>query len=363
MREHAVKIVTVIGARPQFIKASPLSRVLRRSHHEILVHTGQHYDYGMSDQFFEELDIAAPDYHLGIGGGPHGAQTGAMLAAIERVIQKEHPHTVIVYGDTNSTLAGVLAAAKLHVPVAHVEAGLRSFNRAMPEEINRVVADHLSTWLFAPSDAAATQLGREGIRHGVHVVGDIMLDALCLHGEHSVARSRALERLALPLKGYYIATVHRAENTDDPGRLRSIVEALSGLDLPVVFPLHPRTRERMREHGVVPGRNVRVLEPIGYLDMLALQAQAACVLTDSGGVQKEAYYLRVPCVTMRNETEWTETVATGWNVLAGTDVERIIAAVRGRTQDEVSHPPLYGDGRTAQRIGEILSTALSGPVA
>jgi len=316
----------------------------------------------MSNVFFEELGIPAPDYHLGIGSGPHGAQTGAMLAAIEEVLLKERPEVAIVYGDTNSTLAGALAAVKLHVPVAHVEAGLRSFNVAMPEETNRVVADHVSSWLFAPSEGAADQLRREGITAGVHVVGDIMLDALQLHGERATARSEVLERLGLRPKGYYVATVHRAENTDDPVKLGRIFEGLGHLDLPVVLPLHPRTRERVRTLRMPPPTSVRMLDPVGYLDMLALQAQAACVLTDSGGMQKEAYYLRVPCVTLREETEWVETVASGWNALAGTRPDRIAAAVRrARATDGTPHPPLYGDGKTALRIAEILSSPSSLP--
>lgn len=357
-----MKTLSIVGARPQFIKIGPLSDELRQRHQEILVHTGQHYDHGMSASFFEELDLPTPDYHLGIGSGLHGAQTGAMLAAIEAVLLKENPDAVIVYGDTNSTLAGALAAAKLHIPIAHVEAGLRSFNRAMPEEINRVLTDHVSTWLFAPSATAAERLGREGIVSGVHIVGDIMLDALRRHRERALTRSEVLERLRLPPQGYYVATVHRAENADDRQKLGGLVEAMSCLDLPVVFPLHPRTRGRIVEFGMKPGGNVRTLEPVGYLDMLALQAQAACVLTDSGGVQKEAYYLGVPCVTLRDETEWVETLAAGWNVLAGTDPARILAAVRGRAR-EGNPPPLYGDGTTARRIVSILSDwAQDGPV-
>jgi UDP-GlcNAc3NAcA epimerase len=353
-----VKIVSIVGARPQFIKASPLSRVLRQRHQEILVHTGQHYDHEMSQLFFEELNIPPAEYDLKVGSGPHGAQTGAMLAAIETVLHKEAPDVVIVYGDTNSSLAGALAAAKLHVPVAHVEAGLRSFNRAMPEEINRVVADHLSTWLFAPSDAAVTQLGREGIVDGVHVVGDIMLDAVFLFRDRALTRSVVLNRLNLQAQSYVVATVHRAENTDNPERLANIVDGLSRLDLPVVFPLHPRTRDRLREFRIEPGANVLVIEPVGYLDMLALQARTACVLTDSGGVQKEAYYLSVPCVTMRRETEWIETVATGWNQLVGTDARDIgMAVMQQRTRPNRPHPPLYGDGKTAERIVEILTAA------
>jgi UDP-GlcNAc3NAcA epimerase len=349
-----VKVVSVVGARPQFIKASPLSRELRVRHHEILVHTGQHYDHGMSDVFFEELGMPAPDHHLGIGSGPHGAQTGAMLAAIETVLQKESPDAVIVYGDTNSTLAGALAGAKLH-PVAHVEAGLRSFNRRMPEEINRVLADHLSTWLFAPSEVSRQQLAQEGICQRVHVVGDIMVDALRLHGARAAACSEALARHGLRAGTYYLATVHRAENTDEASSLHRIFGVLGALDKPVILPLHPRTEKRVTELGIAIGPNVRVLAPQGYLDMLALQRGAACVLTDSGGLQKEAYYLRVPCVTLRDETEWVETVATGWNTLAGTDPERILAAVARRPDPDTPHPDLYGDGMTAQRIVEILS--------
>jgi UDP-N-acetylglucosamine 2-epimerase len=350
-----MKVVSIVGARPQFIKASPLSRELRLRHHEILVHTGQHYDRDMSDVFFEELGMPVPDYHLGIGSGPHGAQTGAMLAAIETVLQKESPDAVIVYGDTNSTLAGALAAAKLHLPVAHVEAGLRSFNRRMPEEINRVVTDHLSAWLLAPSEVSRQQLAQEGIVQGVHVVGDIMVDALHLHGPRAAERSEALARHQLRAGTYYLATVHRAENTDEGGNLRQIFDALGALDRPVILPLHPRTEKRMAELGVAIGANVRVLAPQGYLDMLALQRGAACVLTDSGGIQKEAYYLRVPCVTLRTETEWVETVATGWNTLVGTDPERILAAVARRPAPGTPHPDLYGDGMTAGRIVEILS--------
>ena len=352
-----MKFATILGTRPQFIKASPLSHELRQHHEEVLVHTGQHYDSGMSDIFFKELALPVPDYHLGVGSGLHGAQTGAMLAAIEGVLQKEAPDAVIVYGDTNSTLAGALAAAKLHLPVAHVEAGLRSFNRRMPEEINRVLVDHLSTWLFAPSEVSREQLAREGIREGVHVVGDIMADAVRLHGERA-AQSRTLERLGLRPGAFYLATVHRAENTDEPDALRSILRALGALDKPVVLPIHPRTEKRAAELEITVGANVRVLPPQGYLAMLALERGAACILTDSGGMQKEAYYLEVPCVTLRNETEWVETVATGWNTLTGTEPERILAAVARRSDGGASHPELYGDGMTARRIAEILSAGI-----
>jgi len=309
----------------------------------------------MSDIFFEDLGIPDPDYHLGVGSGPHGVQTGAMLASIEAVLQKETPDAVIVYGDTNSTLAGALAASKLHIPVAHVEAGLRSFNRCMPEEINRIVADHLSTWLFAPSEGSRKQLEREGICEGVHIVGDIMLDALRLHGERALARSSVLETLGLRLKEYYLATVHRAENTDDPKNLVGIFQALGALDKRVVLPLHPRTRKMVSDLGIRTVGNVLLVEPQGYLDTLVLESAAACILTDSGGMQKEAYYLRVPCVTLRNETEWVETVATGWNFLAGSNPDRIVDAVRHRPSDGLAHPDLYGDGTAARRIVQVLS--------
>jgi UDP-GlcNAc3NAcA epimerase len=351
-----VKFLTVVGARPQFVKASPLSQELRQQHQEVLVHTGQHYDPGMSAVFFEELALPAPDYHLDIGSGPHGAQTGAMLAAIETVLIAERPDAVLVYGDTNSTLAGALAAAKLHIPVAHVEAGLRSFNRAMPEELNRVLTDHLSSWLFAPSEVAQRQLRDEGIVAGVSVVGDIMYDAVLLHRERAAMRSPFPGIVGLSAKAYYLATIHRAENTDDAGSLAGIIAGLNRLDLPVLFPLHPRTRKRLQEFGIEPGKNVRVIDPVGYLDMLQLERSAACILTDSGGVQKEAYYLAVPCVTLRTETEWVETVAAGWNRLSGSDPDAIVEAVRSMADVHgLPHPDLYGAGDSACRIVAVLS--------
>ena len=347
-----MKIVTIAGARPQFVKASPLSRELRQRHEEILVHTGQHYDASMSEVFFQELDLPEPDYDLGVGSGSHGAQTGAMLAAIEKVLQQELPDAVLVYGDTNSTLAGALAAAKLHIPVAHVEAGLRSFNRAMPEEINRVMTDHLSTWLFAPAETARQQLEREGIVAGVSVVGDIMLDAVLMHRERAAKSSPYPDAAGVQPEGYILATIHRAESTDDQGRLAAILAGLNRLDLPVVLPLHPRTRKQLAAFGLVPGSNIVLLELVGFLDMLQLERLAACVVTDSGGVQKEAYYLGVPCVTVRGETEWVETVAAGWNRLTIADPDALANAVRQMTSSarELPRPPLYGSGDTAQRI-------------
>jgi UDP-GlcNAc3NAcA epimerase len=361
-----MKIVTVIGARPQFIKAGPLSIRLREQHQEIIVHTGQHYDYEMSGVFLQELSIPAPDYHLSVGSGTHGAQTGAMLTRIEEVLLAERPDAVIVYGDTNSTLAGALAAAKLYIPLAHVEAGLRSFNRLMPEEINRVLVDHLAAWLFAPSAQAVENLSAEGILRGVYEVGDIMYDATLLYSQRAERHSQILERLNLNTKEYCLATVHRAENTDVSERLRGILAGLSLLEMPVILPLHPRTQGRLSLYEIdsaIP--HVCLIRPVGYLDMLMLIRHAACVLTDSGGMQKEAGYLGVPCVTLRDETEWVETVQAGWNILAGADPEQIQRAAQQQiAQERGDAPRLYGAGDTADRICNILSSANSaGPNA
>jgi len=345
-----MKIVTVVGARPQFIKAMPVSRALRAAgHDEYLIHTGQHYDYGMSQVFFDELGIPAPNINLAIGSGHHGAQTGAMLSGIEQILIERRPDILLIYGDTNSTLAGALAAAKLGVPVAHVEAGLRSFNRAMPEEINRVVADQLSTWLLCPSQTALDNLVREGVRSGVHLVGDVMADSLTLAVDRARERSVVLDRLGLATKGYLLATVHRAENTDDLARLRAILAAFDALDEPLVFPVHPRTRKLLNEIGYAPPTHVCLIEPVGYLDMVMLEQGARMILTDSGGIQKEAYWLGVPCVTLRDETEWVETVTAGWNTLAGANTEKIVSTVRAFTPP-AARPPLYGgDGLAAGR--------------
>ena len=364
-----MRFVTVVGARPQFVKAAPLSVELRRKHKEFLVHTGQHYDDNMSDVFFQELSIPAPWRHLGVGSGSHGRQTAAMLERIEQVLEEVRPDALIVYGDTNSTLAGALAAAKRDVPVAHVEAGLRSFNRRMPEEINRVLTDRLAQWLFVPSQASARQLAAEGIVEGVYDVGDIMADTMRCFGPLAEQRSTILQRLGLRPRQYYVATVHRAANTDDANRLRSVLQGLRQLPYPVVLPLHPRTRAAVARHGLegcldppealaggdVKGERLAAIEPVGYLDMLQLQQHAAVVLTDSGGVQKEAYYLGVPCVTLREETEWIETVACGWNRLVGVDPGAVGAAVRHFQEHAPGpRPALYGDGHSAARIAEIL---------
>ncbi|GAA5262980.1 non-hydrolyzing UDP-N-acetylglucosamine 2-epimerase [Methanocalculus sp. MC3] len=359
-----MKIISIIGARPQFIKCAPVSRALRKDHQEILVHTGQHYDENMSGIFFEELSIPTPDYHLGIGSGSHGAQTGQMLAAIEEVLLKEEPDMVLVYGDTNSTLAGALAATKIHIPVAHVEAGLRSFDRSMPEEINRVLTDHASDLLFVPTENGVANLAREGIEKDVHRVGDVMVDALLFNRELA-ARSDILERLDLKAGTYYLATVHRASNTDDEQNLRSIMSAFAALDQPVIFPAHPRTQKFLEQYGINPESitNLRIIEPLAYFDMLRVLSHAAAVLTDSGGVQKEAYILQIPCITLRENTEWVETVEDGWNMLAGPDTNRIIAAVSqmagdGRNQQNGhsrTHSAHYGDGTAADAIRRIIS--------
>lgn len=343
------RVVTIVGARPQFVKAAAVSRVLRGRFDEVLIHTGQHYDDRMSAVFFEELGIPEPDVNLGVGSGSHGAQTAAMLAGIERVLLEACPAWALVYGDTNSTLAGALAAAKLHIPVAHVEAGLRSFNRAMPEEINRVLTDHAADLLLCPSETAVANLAREGITRGVALVGDVMADALAQAARMAEGRSDALERLGLKQGGFLLVTVHRAENTDDPIRLRGILAALDALGEPLVFPVHPRTRRVLDALGYNPPRHIVLTEPVGYLDMVRLEQAARAILTDSGGVQKEAYWLGVPCVTLRDETEWVETVAAGWNTLAGADSARIVAAVH-HLAPPTARPPLYGDGQAAERV-------------
>ena len=343
-----MKIVSIVGARPQFIKAAALSRVLRDRHEDILIHTGQHYDAQLSDVFFAELDLP-PDYHLGVGSDSHARQTARMLEGIESVLLDELPDCVLVYGDTNSTLAGALATAKLGLPLAHVEAGLRSYDRTMPEELNRVLTDHCADVLLCPSALAVSNLAREGIRRGVHLVGDVMYDSLLRQVQDGWLEGGQLVQWGLSPQSYVLATVHRAANTDDASRLASIVQALGLLPEPVIFPVHPRTRKAMLDAGLAPSANVRLLEPLGYRDMLLLESNARCVLTDSGGVQKEAFFLGVPCVTLREETEWPETVECGWNVLASADPERIVAAAK-RPAPKGERPLLFGDGHAAEKI-------------
>lgn len=354
-----MKVVTVVGARPQFVKAAPVSRALRARGEEILVHTGQHYDQSMSDIFFEELQIPQPEYHLHVGSKSHGAQTGEMLAKVEDVLLSEKPDLLLVYGDTNSTIAGALAAAKLHIPVAHVEAGLRSFNRRMPEEVNRVLTDHISHWLFCPTKTAVNHLRSEGIVDGVHLVGDVMLDVVNFNSKLANEKSKILAELKLEPKSYILVTLHRAENTDDPARLASIVAALNQLTIPAILPLHPRTVGKLAQFGLsITNPLVQVIQPVGYLDMLQLEVNAKKILTDSGGVQKEAFFAQVPCITMRDETEWTETVELGTNILVGAEEAKIIEAVSSFTVDFSQVPPAFGDGTTAQQIMDILEKGI-----
>jgi len=349
-----MKIVSIVGARPQFIKAAAVSRKLREAHQEILLHTGQHYDYEMSGVFFDGLELPRPDVCLEVGSGTHGAQTGNMLKAIEEVLLTERPDYVLVYGDTNSTLAGALAASKLSIRLAHVEAGLRSFNRKMPEEINRVVTDHVSNLLLCPSDTAVENLAAEGITRNVHQVGDVMLDVLNWAKERADAKGReVLEQFGVKKQGYLLATIHRSENTDDVERLSEILKAFNAVDEPIIFPVHPRSRKMMNEMGFRPGRNLKLTEPIGYVDMVALTGSARCVMTDSGGLQKETFWLGVPCLTIRNETEWVETVTCGWNVLVGKKLNHLADMVKSIVPPR-DRPSLYGDGAAAAKCVQLL---------
>lgn len=349
-----MKIVTIVGARPQFVKCAPVSRELRKEHEEILIHTGQHYDPEMSDIFFDELEIPRPDYNLGAGSGSHGKQTGEILAGVEVVLLKEKPDLVLVYGDTNSTLAGALAAAKLHIPVAHVEAGLRSFDRTMPEEINRVITDHISDFLFCPTESAVKNLAAEGITQGVHLVGDVMADALEFNKGIALNRSRILQTLGIADKEYYVLTVHRAGNTDKRENLIHIFRAVSEAGVTVVFPVHPRTLRYINEYGLTDliSPNILVTEPLGYIDMIRLMAGARRILTDSGGMQKEAFMLSLPCITLRERTEWVETVESGWNVLAGTDEVGILNAIRAPLP--TTAPRELYPGGASRKIREII---------
>lgn len=351
-----MKVVTVLGARPQFVKAAVVSRAFvegRPDVHEVLVHTGQHYDANMSDVFFEELDIPRPHHFLGVGGGTHGQQTGRMMEKLDELMVRERPDFVLVYGDTNSTLAGALVAAKLHIPVAHVEAGLRSFNRRMPEEINRVVTDHVADILFAPTSTAHSNLVEEGIDPAkIRVVGDVMYDAAVFYSARARPPGWFREQEHL-VGGFALCTIHRAENTDDSVRLRGILEGLAASPVPVILPLHPRTRKKMEEENLAWPRNVHLVAPVSYLEMVWLEASCRFVLTDSGGVQKEAFFHRKPCITLREETEWVELLAAGWNRLAGSEPRRISELIASISSPEVS-PQLYGRGDAGMQIVEEL---------
>jgi UDP-N-acetylglucosamine 2-epimerase len=348
-----MKILTIVGARPQFIKAVLVSKQLRKKHTEVLVHTGQHYDRELSDIFFDELDIPEPDYNLGIGSDSHAVQTGKMMMAIEEVLLKEKPSWVLVYGDTNSTLAGALAAVKIHIPVAHVEAGPRMFDKNIPEEVNRVLTDHVSSLLFAPTQTAVDNLRKEGITEGVRLTGDIMLDSFLYFSSVAERKSKILSELGLKRKGYLLATVHRAGNTDDKQNLKSIVDAFLSVDDRIVFPIHPRTEKYLKQYGLYDrlkyAPNMTVIDPVGYLDSIMLTSNAGKILTDSGGLQKEAYFARVPCITLDETTGWVETVEDGWNTLVTSNRKKIIAAIK-HFQPRGKQRNVFGDGKAAERI-------------
>lgn len=347
---NLMKIITVVGARPQFIKAAAVSKVIRKGHKEILIHTGQHYDENMSKIFFDELCIPKPDYNLEVGSGNHGFQTGTMMIKLEEIYLREKPDMVLVYGDTNSTLAGALTASKLLIPVVHVEAGLRSFNMAMPEEQNRVLTDHISTLLFAPTETAVNNLNDEGIHKGIFNVGDVMYDAILFFKKIAEEKSDIIKRLNLSENGYILATIHRAENTNDIAKLKNIMEALSESGVKIVLPLHPRTKKYIESYGLHIGDNISVIDPVGYLDMINLEMHAQKIVTDSGGVQKEAFFMKKPCITMREQTEWVETVQNGWNVLVGTNKDNILDSIINFHPDK-EQKSIFGDGSAAEKIG------------
>lgn len=359
-----MKVLTVVGARPQFVKAAPVSRALRARHREVLVHTGQHYDEAMSASFFRDLEIPEPDVNLEVGSGSHGAMTGEMLRRLEPVMLGHEPDGVLVYGDTNSTLAAAVVASKVAYPdrrrpwLAHVEAGLRSFNREMPEERNRTVADHLSDVLLAPTGVAMGHLAREGLAERAELVGDVMVDA---HAWAAARADRHLPAIARQHARYILLTVHRAENVDHPERFARILAGLA-IDLPVIFPVHPRTRAVMDRAVERLPENVIPIEPVGYLEMVALEARAHAIATDSGGVQKEAYLSGVPCITLRSETEWVETVESGWNRVVDADPSALASALADATfmNRRRPRPTLYGDGMTADRIVSALERQQAG---
>lgn len=350
-----MKIVTVVGARPQFIKAAPFSEEFRRENKEILVHTGQHYDSNMSEVFFEELNIPKPDYYLEVGSANHGKQTGQMLEKIEEILLMEKPEALLVYGDTNSTLAGALAASKLHIPVIHVEAGLRSYNKKMPEEQNRILADHISDLLLCPTQTGVSNLAKESITKNVLNTGDIMYDAVLrnLHLAHQYSVETIVQDLEE--KQYYLATIHRAENTDVPHKLKTIFTTLEQLDKTVILPIHPRTWKIVHDLGIKTN-NVILMEPVSYLPMLQLVSHSYMVITDSGGLQKEAYFLQVPCTTLRDQTEWVETLENGWNILSPIEEDAIIKATRRKLQClQYPQPQSFGDGHAAKNICQAIN--------
>jgi UDP-GlcNAc3NAcA epimerase len=349
-----MKIITVVGARPQFIKAAAVSNKLRKEHEEVLIHTGQHYDKNMSDIFFDELEIPKPEYNISVGSGNHGFQTGSMLIKLEEIYTKEKPDMILVYGDTNSTLAGALCASKMLVPVAHVEAGLRSFNKAMPEEQNRILTDHISDYLFAPTNTAVENLKSENVVKNVYNVGDVMYDAVEHFKTIAERKSTVIRDLNLNGSDYILTTIHRAENTNDINRLKNIIEALNESGKKVILPLHPRTKKYIEEYGLKLSDNISIIDPVGYLDMISLEMNSSKIVTDSGGVQKEAFFMAKPCVTMRDETEWVETVQNGWNVVVGTDKNKILNAINDfvPTRERENH---FGSGDASDKIVKIIT--------
>jgi UDP-N-acetylglucosamine 2-epimerase (non-hydrolysing) len=352
-----MKVATIIGARPQFIKMALVSRELRKHFNEVIIHTGQHYDYEMDKIFFEQLNIPSPDYYLGVGSGTHGYQTGEMLKKVEKVLLKEKPDLVLVYGDTNSTLAGALAAAKLHIKVGHVEAGLRSFDRRMPEEINRIITDHISDLLFAPTETAVKNLYNEGIQGGVYLTGDVMYDVLLYYIKIAEKKSQILDTLGLKSREYILTTIHRDENRNEKS-LKEIFNAFLESGELIVFPVHPGTLKVLKTCGIYndleKSNKILLIEPVGYLDMLVLEKNAKKIITDSGGVQKEAYFLKVPCVTLRDRTEWIETVEDGWNILAGAEKENILKAIREFEPHDETYAYKFGDGKASEKIVKVI---------
>ena len=349
-----LKIISIVGARPEFIQAAPVSRALKEQHQELLVHTGQHYDYLMSQAFFDDLQIPAPDYNLEVGSGSHGQQTAEILIRMEAVLLEAKPDLVIVRGDTNSTIGGALAAAKLQIPTAHIESGERSLDRRMPEEINRLVSDRIADLHFCVSKAAIQRLSEEGIKNTTHWVGDVMYDAMLQNREIAQNKSQILAKQNLISGNYTLVTIHRAANTDSPTRLKNIVSALNKVEETIVFPAHPRTRKALQNLGLTFNEHVKLIDPVGYFDMITLENNARLIATDSGGVQREAYFLEKPCLTLRDETEWTETITAGWNVLVGANPEQIIDAWHN-FQPPKTQSPIFGHGDAGQKIAQIIT--------